>query len=119
MLSLNKFAKSLSNAWRGLKEVYARENSFRIHVLAFILLIAVMVGLDISGVEAAILILVASTVIVLELANSIFERWLDIVSPRVGAQVRDAKDIMAAAVLVSSLSAIAVGAIIIIPHIKF
>jgi len=56
---------------------------------------------------------------VLELANSIFERWLDIVSPRVGAQVRDAKDIMAAAVLVCSLAALAVGAIIIILILKF
>jgi diacylglycerol kinase len=119
MISLNNFAKSLSHAWRGLNEVYARENSFRIHLLALVLLVAVIIGLGINGIEAAVLILVAAIVIVLELANSIFERWLDIVSPRVGAQVRDAKDIMAAAVLVSSLAALAVGAIIIIPHLKF
>jgi len=119
MISLKRFGKSLSHAWHGLKEVWSREQSFRIHLLAFILLLIVIVGLGISGIEAAVLILVAAMVIVLELANSIFERWLDIVSPRVGAQVRDAKDIMAAAVLVCSLAALAVGAIIIIPHIKF
>jgi diacylglycerol kinase len=118
MIGLKRFAKSLSNAWHGLKEVWSRENSFRVHVLAFVLLMIVIVGLGINGIEAALLILVAAIVIVLELANSIFERWLDIVSPRVGAQVRDAKDIMAAAVLVCSLAALAVGAIIIIPHIK-
>ena len=104
---------------RGLGEAHAHEHSFRIHVLAVIVLVVVIFGLGISGVEAAILILVASSVLVLELANSIFERFIDIVSPRVGAQVRDAKDIMAAAVLVASLSAVIVGAIIIIPHLKF
>lgn len=109
----------MANAWRGLKEVYARENSFRVHIFAFVLLLIVMIGLGIGGVEAAVLIVVAAAVIVLELANSIFERWLDIVSPRVGVQVRDAKDIMAATVLVASLAALAVGAIIIIPHLKF
>ena len=109
----------MSHAWHGLKEVWSRENSFRIHILAFILLLIIIVGLGISGIEASALIIVATAVIVLELANSIFERWLDIVSPRVGVQVRDAKDIMAAAVLVCSLAALVVGAIIIIPHIKF
>ncbi len=119
MLSFKKFASSMGNAWRGLGEVYAHEHSFRVHVLAFILLVIVMVGLRIGGTEAAVLILVAAFVLVLELANSVFERFLDIMSPRVGPQVREAKDIMAAAVLIASLSAVAVGAIIIIPHLKF
>lgn len=109
----------MKNAWHGLSEVYAREHSFRVHVLAFVLLLIVMVGLRIGGVEAAVLILVAASVLVLELANSVLERFLDIMSPRVGPQVRDAKDITAAAVLVASISAVAVGAIIIIPHLKF
>ena len=54
MIGLNKFAKSLSHAWRGLNEVYARENSFRVHLLAFILLVAVIIGLGITGIEAAV-----------------------------------------------------------------
>jgi len=119
MIGLKRFGKSLAYAGRGLHEAWKQENSFRVDVLAFALLLIVIIGLEIKGIEAAVLILVAAMVIVLELANSIFERWLDIASPRVGAQVRDAKDIMAAAVLVSSLAALAVGAIIIIPHIKF
>jgi diacylglycerol kinase len=119
MISLKRFGKSMTHAWHGLKEVYARENSFRIHILAFVVLLIVIIGLGINGVEASVLIIVATAVIVLELANSIFERWLDIASPRVGVQVRDAKDIMASTVLVASIAALAVGAIIIIPHIKF
>ncbi len=119
MNDLKKFGKSLSYAGRGLREVWRQENSFRIHILAFIVLLILIVGLGINGVEASVLLIVGSAVIVLELANSIFERWLDIASPRVGAQVRDAKDIMAATVLVASIAAVAVGAIIIIPHLKF
>ena len=119
MIGLHRFRKSLVYAWRGLADVWESEQSFRVHILAFILLMIVIIGLRIKGVEAAVLILVAAMVIVLELANSIFERWLDIVSPRVGVHVKDAKDIMAATVLVASLAALAVGAIIIIPHLKF
>jgi diacylglycerol kinase len=119
MNELKRFKKSLTYAWRGLSEVWRQENSFRIHILAFIVLLIIIVGLGVNGIEASLLLIVGSAVIVLELANSIFERWLDIASPRVGAQVRDAKDIMAATVLVASLAAAAVGAIIIIPHLKF
>lgn len=109
----------MRHAWHGLVEVWSREHSFRVHVLALIILLILIVGWRISGVEAAILILVAAAVLVLELANSIFERFIDIVSPRVGNQVRDAKDIMSAAVLITSLAAVVIGAIIIIPHIAF
>lgn len=119
MINLTKFGKSMGHAWHGLSEVWAREHSFRIHVLALLALLILILGLGIGGAEAAVLILVAAAVLVLELANSIFERFLDIVSPRVGIQVRDAKDIMAAAVLVASLAAVAIGALIIIPHLKF
>jgi undecaprenol kinase len=117
MISLTKFGKSLANAWRGLGEAYRREHSFRIHVLALVILAILIIALGITGAEAAILILVAAAVLVLELANSILERFLDILSPRVGAQVRDAKDIMAAAVLIASLASVIIAAIIIIPHI--
>jgi len=117
MISLARFGKSLANAWHGLVEAYRREHSFRIHALALIFLVVLMLGFGIKGAEAAVLILVAAAVLVLELANSILERFLDILSPRVGAQVHDAKDMMAAAVLVASLAALAVAAIIIIPHI--
>jgi len=119
MYSLKKIGFSLYNALQGLKETYGREHSFRIHVLILALLVATMLLLGIGGLEAALLILVAASVLVLELANSVFERLIDIVSPRVGAQVKDAKDIMAAAVLVASIASFAVGAIIIIPHLKF
>lgn len=118
MISIRRFGKSLLCAWRGLREAYDREHSFRIHILALVLLVALILFFGIRGVEAAILILVAAAVLVLELANSIFERLIDIVSPRVGGQVRDAKDMMAAAVLVASIAAAVIGAIIIIPHIR-
>jgi len=107
----------MKNAWRGLDEAYRREHSFRIHVLALVILAILIVGFGIKGAEAAVLILVAAAVLVLELANSILERFLDILSPRVSVQVRDAKDLMAAAVLVASLASVAIAAIIIIPHI--
>lgn len=117
MISSKKLRTSLKNAGRGIAEAYSREHSFRIHVLALAFLLVLIWGLGIKGAEAAILILVATSVLVLELANSVFERLIDIVSPRVGSQVRDAKDIMAGAVLIASLASVVIGAFIIIPHL--
>jgi len=119
MLSLRKFANSVRHAGHGIRDVFNREHSFRVHVLALILLVIIIFGLKMSRSDAAILILVAVAVLVLELANSIMERFLDIVSPRIGIQVREMKDIMAGAVLVASLAAAAIGAMLIIPYIKF
>jgi diacylglycerol kinase len=116
-MSLTKFIRSVRYALRGLNEVWAHEHSFRVHVLALLALIVLLFALPFTPLESALLILVAVIVLVLELVNSIFERFLDIVSPRVGAQVRDMKDIMAGAVLVASVGAVVVGALIIIPYL--
>jgi len=117
MISARKFGKSLRYAWRGLVTVFVHEHSFRVHFLALIALVAVVLVLRVRTLDAALLIVVTMIVLVLELVNSVFERFIDIVEPRVGERVRDLKDIMAGAVLVSSVGALAVGLIVIIPYL--
>jgi len=118
MLSLKRFGKSLRYAGRGLVEVFMREHSFRVHVLALIIIVAAIMILGIRGTDAALLVVVTTLVLVLELVNSIFERFIDVIEPKVGAHVRDFKDIMAGAVLVTALGALVVGLIIIIPYLQ-
>jgi diacylglycerol kinase len=119
MLSVKKLVKSFKHAFSGLHGEFRRGHSFRLQVVAYIILLTAILLLKINGLEAVILILVAASVIVLELANSVFERFLDVVSPRVSLEVKEVKDIMAAAVLIASVTAFFVGAIIIIPHLFF
>jgi diacylglycerol kinase len=116
MISLKKLKKSMGHAARGLGEELMAGHSFRVQIIVFAILILIIIFLKIRSFDAALLILVASGVIVLELINSVFERLLDIISPGIGQNARDIKDIMAGAVLVAALTSLIVGAIIIIPY---
>ena len=66
--------------------------------------------------EAVALLLVIMIVLVLELINSVFERVVDVLKPRMHPYVETVKDIMAAVVLLSSLGAILIGILILGPY---
>ena len=53
--------------------------------------------------------------LILEIINTIFERLLDLLKPRLHQYVKDIKDMTAAAVFISSLAAIIIGLIIFLP----
>ena len=57
-------------------------------------------------------------VLVMELFNTILERVVDILKPRVHPYAQLIKDIMAATVLIASIGAIVVGITIFYPYIK-
>jgi undecaprenol kinase len=118
VISLTKFKKSMGHAIRGLSEELRTGHSFRVQMIVFAVLILIIVLMKMRLADAALLILVASGVIVLELINSVFERLLDIISPGIGSNARDIKDIMAGAVLTAAITSIIVGAIIIIPYFR-
>jgi diacylglycerol kinase len=56
-------------------------------------------------------------VFILEMINTIVERLLDVLKPRLHEYVKDIKDIMSAMVLISALSSVAVGLIIFLPYL--
>jgi diacylglycerol kinase len=64
-----------------------------------------------------ILILLIALVLTLEILNTIIEHMVDIVQPRLHESVRTIKDMMAGAVLVSSLGSVIIGLIIILPYL--
>jgi diacylglycerol kinase len=55
---------------------------------------------------------------VLEIVNSIMERFADAVQPRMSSMVREVKDMMAGAVFLTALTAAAIGIMIFYPHFK-
>ena len=57
------------------------------------------------------------TALVMELINTVFERVVDILKPRVHPYARLIKDLMAATVLITSIVAVVVGIIIFYPYI--
>jgi len=113
--SLKKFSRSFAHAARGFK--YAlKEQNFRAQILFSIAVIFLIIFFNLKIWEAAALIMMIVLVLVLEIINSIFERIMDILEPRVHPYAKTIKDMMAAAVLIASLGAAFVGIIIFSPY---
>jgi len=68
--------------------------------------------------EAIILILIIMFVLIFELINTVVERVVDILKPRVHPYAKLVKDLMAAAVLISSIMAVVIGLIIFLPYVR-
>ncbi|MEA3357611.1 MAG: diacylglycerol kinase family protein [Patescibacteria group bacterium] len=109
--------KSFGYATRGLIYALEREQNFRLHMVATLLVIVLMIFFGVTLMEAVILTIVIMLVLVLELVNIIFERLTDIVQPRIHHYAKVIKDLMATAVLVASLGALVVGILIFFPYL--
>ena len=118
MLQIRKLWRSFYYAWRGVVLVFKEEQNFRIQLIAALAITVLMFVLPVKNWEKVALLLVMAFVLVLELINSIMERIVDMLKPRLHVYVESIKDIMAAAVLLSSLMALVVGLIIFIPYVK-
>lgn len=115
MFSLRKLARSFSHAIRGFKCVF-REQNFRIQIAFAIIVILLILFFGLKIWEATVLAMMIVLVLVLEIINSIFERIVDILEPRVHPYAKTIKDMMAAAVLVASLGAVFIGVAIFWPY---
>jgi diacylglycerol kinase len=117
MFSLSRLIRSFRYASRGLFRVFKEEQSFRIQVAAGFLVLILALVFHVKVWEAIALLLVIMMVLVLELINSVFERVIDVLKPRMHPYVETVKDIMAAVVLLSSVGAIVVGVLILGPYL--
>jgi diacylglycerol kinase len=117
MISPRQFSRSLRHALRGLREVANTEHSFRVQLLLGTLAIVVSLLLPLSALQRVLILLMTAAVLVLEVMNSIVERLIDAVQPRLNPMVREVKDMMAGTVLLTSISAVIVGLVIFLPYI--
>lgn len=118
MSRAQRFIRSFRFACNGLITVAREEQSFRVQLAAALAVFVLALVFRVSKWEAAALILVASSVLVLELINSTLERIVDYMKPRLHHYVEVVKDIMAAAVLVASIGAAAIGLLIFYPYFR-
>lgn len=117
MLSLKKFSHSIQYALKGFRFVFLHEQNFRIQIFVSLLVLIAMVYFRISGIHAVMLIFSIVSVLVLEVINSVFEHLVDLLKPRLHYVVGEIKNMMAAAVLLASVSAGIVGFIIFWPYL--
>lgn len=92
------------------------EQNIRLHLLASLFVIILIIYFNVALWQAIILILVMMFVLVLELINTVFEKMVDILRPRIHYYAEVIKDVMAAAVLITSIGAVIVGILIFAPY---
>ena len=85
--------------------------------ILFLGVLAAALILPLADWKRVTVVFVTLSVLVLELLNSSIERLVDVVKPRLHEYAGDIKDIMAAAVLLASLAAAAIGIVIFWPYL--
>jgi len=112
----NGFQKSFFCALRGLNYVVKNERNFRIELIVTIFVLFFAILLNIQLWELIIVIFLIGFVLIAELANTVMERVVDILEPRVHPYARLIKDIMASIVLMAALMALVIGLLIFSPY---
>lgn len=116
MIRIKRLSKSFIYAFRGLIKTFREEQNLKIQFIAGMLVIIFGWYFKIKSFEWIALILVIGLVILMEIINSAVERITDVLKPRINNYVKEIKDIMAAAVMLSSFIAIIIGIIIFFPY---
>jgi len=115
---IRRIGKSFRHAARGLKYSLSNERNFQIEVVIAVFVFALIFIFKLKNWEAIALVLMIMWVLMMELTNTVVERVVDILKPRIHPYARLIKDIMAAVVLISSLTAVVVGVIVFYPYVK-
>lgn len=102
-------------AWNGLRGALRQETHLRFHAVATVVVLAVGAALPLSRTDWALLVVAIGAVWCAELVNTAIERLTDLVSPDPHPLAGQAKDVAAAAVLVTALAAAVVGLLVLGP----
>lgn len=115
--SLASRTAALGCALRGIT-VLLRQPNARIHAVAACVATGLGATFKISVFEWVALVLVIGAVVTAEALNTALELAVDLAEPEWHALARDAKDVAAGGVLVSSIAAVIVGLLIFVPNFK-
>jgi rRNA maturation RNase YbeY len=116
-LTIKPDLDSFRYAFDGIVYAFRTQKNIRIHLTVAILVTLLSIFLHCSSAEIAILFITMSMVISLELINTAIEATIDLVSPHSQPLAKIAKDLGAAAVLITAICSIIIGAIILGPKL--
>ena len=115
-MGIKRLGQSFRNAFSGLKHVFKTEQNFRVQSVVAIFVLLAIICFPLRAWEIVLLVLLVGMVLVMELLNTALEYFTDLLKPRLHNYVKIIKDIMAAAVLLTSLGALIIGLIILLPY---
>jgi undecaprenol kinase len=112
------FYRRLGFAATGLRTALQSENSFRVHVLAAVAVLAILIWRRPAALWWAIIIVTLMVVLAAELINTAVEHLADHLHPDQHPRIKVVKDCAAAAVLVASIGAIGVAVAFVIDQCR-
>ncbi len=113
--SIIKRARSFNHAARGLSIVLRTQPNIIIHILSSFIILILGFFYHISHTEWIMLIFAIGIVLAAEAFNTAIEIDIDLTSPDYHPFARDTKDVAAGAVLITAITALAVGLLIFVP----
>ena len=113
--SIKARIKSIKTAINGIMIVAKEEHNAWLHIIATLSIIIIASRLNITAIEGSLLIFAIGLVWTSEAFNSAIEALADEVSGAYSIGIKKTKDIAAGAVLISSLTALAIGLLIVLP----
>ena len=117
MIRVGRLIRSFGYALKGLFKTFREEQNLRIQTGLSLLVVVLGIYFKIGSLEWVLLVLAITLVLVAEVTNSAVERIIDVLKPRINTYVKEIKDIMAAAVLLSSTAAVIIGLVIFSPYL--
>jgi undecaprenol kinase len=108
------FHTRLGHARAGIRLVWRREKTFRTHARFATATLALAAALRVSPVWWALIVLCIALVVALEALNSALENLIDRLHPEIHDEIKCAKDAAAGAVLLASMGAAVVGALMLL-----
>ncbi len=107
---------SFRYAWAGIIYAVRTQRNFRIHLAIGFLALTLGISLHIQPIEAAVVAITVSAVLVMELMNTALESVVDLtVGQTYHELAKIAKDCAAGAVLIAAIAAVIVAALIYLP----
>jgi len=100
---------SFNYAFEGIIHVLRTQRNLRIHFLAAVVVFAAAIALGVSRLQLIALVLAIAFVLVAEMLNTAIEGVIDVSTTSFDPNAKLAKDIAAGAVLIASITALAVG----------
>jgi len=114
---MSDFKQSIGFALNGIRRCFSKEAHFKVHAVVTLLVIVAGFVFKVSSMEWLIILICIGAVLAAELINTAIEELCNIVHKEKHDGIKLVKDMAAAAVLVTAISAAVCGTVIFIPKI--
>lgn len=116
--NFREVGRSFRCAFRGFVHALSFERNFQIEIVCASFVVALIFIFKIKNWEAVILMVLTMWILVIELCNTVIEKIVDILKPRIHPYARLIKDMIAAVVLISAIFSAITGIIIFYPYFR-